>query len=208
MADSVAEMLLKPIQRALDAGVRYSTTAEALCARLDGRSLQLQAGPDSWAVWFCVADGRLVMNEGQVENPSAVISGSLVSLSRLAMGDAERIIRAGDVAISGDTDVADDFRALLTMIRPDPEEELAKVVGDPIAHELGKVFRGARSWAKQARRSFGRSAGEYLTEESRDLVAPPEIEEFCADVDQIVLAADRAEAQLKLIKQQRSKEDR
>ena len=105
--------------------------------------------------------------------------------------------------ISGDADVANDFRALLQIVRPDWEEELSRVTGDAIAFEAGRAVKGFAEWAAKARHSIGRSAAEYLTEESRDLAAPAELEVFCSDVDQLASAVERCEAKLKLLREQR-----
>lgn len=202
MTTPADSFLLRPVQRMLDRGVRYSTTAEALCEHLEGSSLQIRPGPADWSAYFIVTDGRLLLKHGQAEEPTATISGSLVNLARLAGEDPEAAIRDGSVKISGDADVANEFRALLDIVRPDWEEELSKVLGDPVAHELGRAFRSFGEWRARARKSFGRSIGEFLTEETRDLAARAEVDEFCEDVDALALDVERIEARFRLLKQQ------
>ena len=202
MTDTSTDLLLRPVQRMLDAGVRYSTTAEALCAQLEGKSLQIQPGPTAWAVYFIAEKGRLRLLPGQIDTPDAVISGSVANLARLAAADPEQVIREGKVRISGNAEVAEEFRALLDMVRPDWEEELSRLIGDPLAHSAGRAVRELRGWARGVRSSLGRSLAEYLTEESRDVAGAYELQEFCADVDALARDVDRAEAQLKQLKQQ------
>jgi ubiquinone biosynthesis protein UbiJ len=198
-------MLIRPVQKLLDRGVRFSTTAEALCERLENRTLQIRPGPDEWCLYFRVENGRLLLRHGQADKPDAVISGSLVNLARLGSDDPEAVIREGRVKITGDAQTADEFRTLLDLVRPDWEEELARIIGDPLAHEAGRAFKGFSAWGQRARRSFGRSLAEFLTEESRDLAAAAEIEEFCADVDELALGVERAEASLQRLKAQLGK---
>jgi ubiquinone biosynthesis protein UbiJ len=45
--------------------------------------------------------------------------------------------------------------------------------------------------------------GEYLTEESRDLPAPPEVEAWVEQVDRLREDADRLEARLALLSRSR-----
>jgi ubiquinone biosynthesis protein UbiJ len=205
MNQGIPEALLGPVQYALDKGVQYSTTAAALCERLDGRVLQIEPGVSELAAYFVVTDGRLLLRPGSADKADATMRGSLVNLARLgAAEDPESVIREGAVKISGDVDIANEFRALLDLVRPDWEEELSKVLGDPLAHEIGRAVRGLSGWAAKLRTSMGRSVGEYLTEESRDLAAAAEIEEFCSEVDAVALGVERFEAKLRELSSQRS----
>ena len=70
------------------------------------------------------------------------------------------------------------FQELLSLARPDPEEELARLIGDLPARRTGG-WRAARpGWLRGARRTAGANFAEYLQEESRDLVNRTEVEEF------------------------------
>jgi ubiquinone biosynthesis protein UbiJ len=202
--NSVIDLLAKPAQALLDRGVARSTTAAALCQRLEGRTFAVQTGTAGLDMYFAVNDGRLVLVGGVITEPDASISGSPLNLARLAGDDPEAVIREGHVCISGDADIATDFRALLDILRPDWEEELSHFTGDAIAHEAARALHGFAGWAGRARHSFGRSIAEYLTEESRDLVAVTELEEFNSGVDKAAAAVERLEAKLQLLRSQQS----
>jgi len=162
-------------------------------------------GMAEFDLYFTVAAGKLVCKPGRLAEADATLSGSPLNLARLAAADPEAVIRAGHVKISGDADVASDFRALLDIVRPDWEEEMSRYTGDVVAHEVGRAVRGFANWASRARTSLGRSLAVYLTEESRDLAAAAEIEEFNREVDELALAVDRCEARLRLIRAQRDR---
>jgi ubiquinone biosynthesis protein UbiJ len=198
----IPDALLEPVQSLLDRGVVNSTTAGALCARLEGCVLQMRPAPEKLALNFSVSKGRLLLTAGTVDKPDAIISGSVLNLARLGGNDPEAAIRDGYVSISGDADIAADFRALLAIVRPDWEEELSRLTGDVVAHEAGRAVRGFAGWAARARHSLGRSVAEYLSEESRDLAAVAELEEFNAEVDQLAMSVDRLEARFKAFKEQ------
>lgn len=199
MAFNLADILGKPAQAILARGISQSSSAAALCARLEGRCVDIRTGIASLDAHCLFADGRLVVQPGPAAEPDAVISGSPLNLARLAAGNPEEVIRAGYVSISGDADVAADFQALMEMARPDLEEELAQVTGDVFAHQAGRVVRGISYWATGASRSLGRSVAEYLTEEQRFLVSDTELDEFLNGVDDVAAATDRLEAKLKLL---------
>jgi len=187
----------------LDRGVAHSTTAAALCRRLEGRSFAVVTGVAELDLYFRVTEGKLVCQSGVLPAADATLSGSPLNLARLVTADPEAVIRAGHVRISGDADIATDFRALLNIVRPDWEEELSRYTGDVVAHEAGRAVRGFAAWAARARHSLGRSLAEYLTEESRDLAAAAEIQEFNREVDELAAAVDRCEARLRLLRTQR-----
>jgi ubiquinone biosynthesis protein UbiJ len=203
-SNPLSALFVNPVQRVLDRGVAYSTTAAALCTRLEGRSLAVVTGVNAFDLYFTVVAGRLECHAGTLPEPDATLRGSPLNLARLASNDPEAVIRAGHVRISGDADIATDFRALLDIVRPDWEEELSRFTGDVVAHEVGQAARGFARWAVRARSSLGRSFAEYLTEESRDLVARAEVEEFNREVDELTAAVDRCAARLRLLREQRN----
>jgi ubiquinone biosynthesis protein UbiJ len=128
----------------------------------------------------------------------AVISGSPSALFALLRGarPAAGAERKG-VTIRGDAEVANLYRQFFLAARPDLEEELSRWIGDAPARGVSRLAGGILSWANRARRVAGENVAEYLTEESRDLVARTEVEEFLQGVDELREAADRVEARLK-----------
>ena len=194
------DLINKPANFWLARGVARSTTAQALCARLEGKVMQVAPGVTNLSGHFRVLGGVLELQPGVVDEPDAVLAGSPLSLARLGLdGDPQNVIRSGQVRITGDEEIAADFQALLDLVSPDWEEELAQLIGDIPAHQAGRAARRAGGWLRAAGNSLSRSLGEYLTEESRSVVAQPEIEAFSADVDELAAAVDRAEARLRLL---------
>jgi len=103
--------------------------------------------------------------------------------------------------ILGDAEVAARYRELFTLARPDLEEELSRLIGDLPARRLSLAAQGALGWVKKLGRTAGENLAEYLQEESRDLAAKPEVEEFVQGVDRLRDTADRVEARLARIEQ-------
>jgi ubiquinone biosynthesis protein UbiJ len=128
----------------------------------------------------------------------AIISGPPSALFALLQGarPAAAVERKG-VNVRGDAEIANLYRQFFLAARPDLEEELSRWIGDAPARSVSRLAGGLFSWAKRARRVAGENIAEYLTEESRDLVARAEVEEFLQDVDELREAADRVEARLK-----------
>ena len=72
--NSVIDLLAKPAQALLDRGVARSTTAAALCQRLEGRTFAVQTGTAGLDMYFAVNDGRLVLVGGVITEPDASIN--------------------------------------------------------------------------------------------------------------------------------------
>ena len=138
----------------------------------------------------------------------ATISGSVPALLQLFKGgtlrDAKGTTAGRPAQIRGDAEIANHYRELFMLARPDPEEELSRWIGDIPARRLSQFAGRALEAARHLRRTAGENIAEYLQEEGRDLVNKTELEEFLRGVDAVRDAADRIEARL-LRLEQRSK---
>ncbi len=187
---------LRPIELLINRGIGLSSTAQAMAAALDGKALDVRLDGTPLALRLTARDGQLRLsgiNEGAA---AATLAGSPLAMLRLLGGDPQQLIREGEVRMTGDTDVANQFRDLLHMARPDLEEELAKLVGDPLAHQFGNLARGFADFSLRTAESLSRSFGEYFTEERRTLPTRTEAQEFFRDVDRVTNDVERAEARV------------
>lgn len=188
--------LLAPFERILNRNIDASGRARTLLAELEGRSLELRFAATPIRVRLAATAGALSVAPAGGEQADAVIEGSPLSFLRLASGDAAKSIRAGGMDVRGDAEVAEGFRRLLEAARPDLEEELSRFTGDAAAHHAARFAREAMDFGRRAGDRFARNVSEYLTEESRDVPARVEAEEFIEDVDRLREAVDRLEARV------------
>jgi ubiquinone biosynthesis protein UbiJ len=100
------------------------------------------------------------------------------------------------VQIRGDAEVLQRYRELALLLRPDLEEELARLIGDAPAHSLGRMARSMLDLGRRGSRTAVRNTAEYFAHESGDLVPRGEAEVFFADVDRLREDVDRAAARL------------
>ena len=192
-----------------------SAQAAALARRLEGTSLQVDVQGIT-RVRASACGGRLALFAGGEEGAAhsaadATISGSLPALLQLLKGDAGRKSGAVPTAaaasadrtvqVRGDAEIADLYRQLFVLARPDPEEELSRWIGDLPARQLSQFAQRVLGFARSARRTAGQNIAEYLQEEGRDLVNQTELEEFLRGVDALRETADRVEARLARLEQ-------
>jgi len=193
----------QPLEALLNRNVAGSSRARGLLARLDGRSMEVRVAASPVRIRFSASAGAVSVAQGGETEPDAVIEGSPIALAALAGPDAEDRIRAGSVRISGDAETAQSFRRLFEAARPDFEEELSRLIGDAPAHHLANAARGALDFGRRAFATFALNLGEYLTEESRDLPARTEVEEWLEGVDRLREDADRLEARIRQVERTR-----
>jgi ubiquinone biosynthesis protein UbiJ len=192
---------LRPFEKLVNRNLRASTPARELLATLAGRSfaIQLETPVGGRLVRVRLVAGADGLAAGTGDEPAdASVTGTPLGLAALLAGRSGGRFTAAGVAIAGDAEIAAAFEKLLRHARPDVEEELARLVGDLPAHYVARAARGAFEWARRAAASLARNAGEYLTEEGRDVVPRAELETFHAGVDRIREDVDRAEARLAL----------
>ena len=196
--------LLRPIEEMLNRRIAGSGRARAMVAGLAGRSLELRFAATPFRLRIAAAQDALSLRPAADETADAVIEGTPLSFLRLATGGAAKSIRAGGMDVRGDAEVAEGFRRLLEVARPDIEEEISRFTGDAAAHYIAGAARHAADFARRAGDSLARSTSEYLTEESRDLPVRLEVEEFLDGVDRLREAVDRLDARVAAAERQRA----
>ncbi|MEC9375202.1 MAG: SCP2 sterol-binding domain-containing protein [Pseudomonadota bacterium] len=183
-----------PVQLVLDRGVTQSETARALCKKLEGKILQVFLGINYLDIYFIACDERLQMVSGVAESPDAILEAHPSKLLNLISLDSKSLIRSGDLKISGNTEILEDFQDLFHLLGPDLEEELSKFTGDVFAHEFISVLSELTNWVGRLDRTMSRSIGEFISEETRLVVTASELEYFCEAIDELTMSVDRIEA--------------
>jgi ubiquinone biosynthesis protein UbiJ len=172
-----------------------SAQAAAVARRLQGTSLQIDIDGMT-RIRASAHHGRLALVAGDDSAADAALSGSLPALLQLFKGGANRGSTTPAAQIRGDAEIANRYRELFVLARPDPEEELSRWIGDLPARRVSLFAQRALNLVQRARRTAGENIAEYLQEEGRDLVNRTELDEFLRGVDELRETADRIEARL------------
>jgi ubiquinone biosynthesis protein UbiJ len=141
--------------------------------------------------------------EGEADT---VLRGTPLSMARLGLGgNTEKTLFSGEVVIEGDVETGQAFKSILDGLDIDWEEQLSRLTGDVIAHQLGNTARLGRRVFRHGLATLEKDLGEYLQEELRVLPSRIETENFSADVTHISMAVDRLTARLKRLQSQAHK---
>lgn len=132
--------------------------------------------------------------EGEVDCELALNLTVLPELRQQA--NLTQLIKADKLALEGDVQLAQQFSALLSGLKPDVEEKLSQYTGDIVAHTL---ISGAKTGARLFRQGVERrqrDLAEVITEEWKLAPQALEIAHFADQVDDLKSDVARFEARL------------
>ncbi len=188
------ESLLRPVASLVNRQISMTTPARELCAELDGSVIAVRVRNSALATYIEVGGNAIKLGSDYAGEPDVTITGSLLSLACLASGEAA--IRSGEVELQGDAELAQAFRHLLQLAKPDLEEELSTLVGDVPAHGIGQLARRIGKWGRDARDTMRQNVSEYLQEESRALPSRYEVDSLQQKVNVLRDDVARLEARI------------
>jgi ubiquinone biosynthesis protein UbiJ len=79
------------------------------------------------------------------------------------------------VKVSGDVDLAQAVSTLAGQLRWEAEEDLSKLVGDPMAHRIMQAAQQSKQYGQNVLQDVGTSVLEYLIHEKPTLVKREEL---------------------------------
>ena len=190
-------LLTSTIENVLNRGLPRSPRAQQLCAQLAGRSLAIDiAGVTRLRV---ESNGTTLLLTRSVAPADAEIVGGPVGLLALGGDSPQAVLQRRGVEFRGDTAIAEAFRELGMLLRPDLEEELSTILGDVPAHEMARLARLTFGWTRRAVSTTVTNVAEYFAHERQDLVPRNEADPFLAGVDAVREDVDRLEARIDLL---------
>jgi ubiquinone biosynthesis protein UbiJ len=190
-------MLTSIIANVLNRGLPRSPRARELCAQLEGRSVAIEIG--EFTRLRVASNGTTLDVTSGAAAADATIAGAPLALLALSGDAPEGVVQRGAVTIHGDAQLAQQFRELAQLLRPDVEEELSQVLGDVPAHHLGRLARLSVGWTRKAATTTLTNLAEYLGHERADLVPRNEGEQFLRGVDRVREDLERLEARVAML---------
>ena len=161
---------------ALNRLLERETWARTKLAPFAGRSARFDVPP--FALLLRVTpEGRLAAEADA--DPAVTVRASLASLP-LALTDSKALMR--DVRLEGDAEFAQALSFVLQNLRPEPEEELSRFVGDAAAQRLVALARSALAQARSGGERLAQSTADYFTAEQPLLATRVEVQAYGAEV--------------------------
>ena len=158
-----------------------------------GRSARFDAAPFALTLQVTDVGTFAVADNGE---PAVTIGVALSSLP-LAMLDPQAAMK--DVRLSGDAEFAQALAFVLQNLKPEPEEELSRFIGDAAAERLVGFMRASASQWKQIAENVLDNTAQYVVTENPMVVGREELESFNQDVNHLRDDVARIEKRIDLL---------
>jgi ubiquinone biosynthesis protein UbiJ len=139
--------------------------------------------------------GIMLMNQYAGE-ADTILAGRPLKFAEMALGDAQKVLFSGDVTITGDVELGQNFKRWIDKLDIDWEEQLSTVTGDVVAHNAGNLIRSTTAWGLQALTILSQNTADYLKQESEQLPLENDMADFVNQVDEFRDSVARLEARL------------
>lgn len=192
-------MLITLLQEIINRALRLDPDTLRQLGDMDGKVICVRVGAggaEPIAVFILPSQAGVRLRSDYDGKPDVAIAGDVPVFARLMLGRSSSGAVAGELQISGDIELGQQFQRTLNKIDIDWEEGASHYVGDVAAHALGRVVREMRARTRQAAGTIGQDIAEYLQEESRLLATPERVESFLKAVDELRGHVDRLEKRL------------
>lgn len=179
------------LEKVINQALRLDPESLKRITALEGKVVALEIqGPGVELYLVPTADGVRVQSvfEGEAD---VRIKGGLFSLARMGLSDHPASLFGKGVELEGDTHLGRQVQHILDGLDIDWEEQLSRLSGDVVAHQIGNMVRGFAQWGLNAAETVSRDVAEYFQEESRDLVVQAELNQFLDRVDTLRSDVDR-----------------
>ncbi len=167
-----------------------------------GKCVKLTCTPVSIAL-VAQADGLFVAtSEVDAGRFDVTIAVPLDALPAFLQGSQGTVMK--HVRIEGDAEFATTLAKLAEHLRWDPEEDLARVIGDAPAHRVGRIARAVQDQAQRTGRNLLDSFAEFFLDERPQLVRKSALEAFNAELSKARDALARVEKRIERIEQHKA----
>ena len=184
-------------EAALNRALALDAETRARLAELEGRRVGVEVLDTPLALAITVHQSRLCVGPHWQAPGDLNLRAAPGSLLAFALRrDEGAPLPPGKVDISGDAELARRLEKLLRGFRPDVEEAFAKTFGDVVGVPMARALQGAFTWSRESARALVRDGAEFLRDESRDLIAPAEMDQLLDDIDALRERAERLAARI------------
>jgi ubiquinone biosynthesis accessory factor UbiJ len=193
----IPDAALAGLETALNRYIALDPEGAARLGPLHGRLIAIElAGFGTRIDLIPGPDGLQVFGAYEGE-PDCLLRGSPLALARMGLAERkEDQLFGGEVQIEGDTRLAQEFGAFLGGLDVDWEEQLSRLVGDPIAHQVGSGLRMVADWGRKSSDTLNQDLKEYLQEEGRLVPTAYEVQGFLDRVDTLRDDVERLAARI------------
>lgn len=193
------DIFLDMLTKAINTYLAFDSESPTHLDKLQNKIIAIELLPFHFCMqWQLTRNGLVAQTDPNLQADSK-ISGTPVQLlsALLAQEQNRKQFFADDLTIEGDAALGQEMVKLFDSIDIDWTAFLARCIGDISAHKISRLIGNIGHQFKMAGENFSQNMDDYLHEEANYFPPEETLQDFFADVDELRMASDRAEAKIK-----------
>lgn len=188
----------RALEAALNRALALDAETRAALQPLEGKRVALSIAAPPLALQVRVEGERLAVGPVETaQEPDLAVRSTLGALfAQLPFMRRNDAAPVGKLHIAGDAELARRLQRLAENFDPDWQQPFVAVFGDVLGVQVANALAGALKQARVTAANLAGSAAEFVTEESRDVVAKAELNAFHDDVDGLRDGTERIAARI------------
>jgi ubiquinone biosynthesis protein UbiJ len=163
--------------------------ARAALSPYAGRTARFVASPLSVSL-AVVEGGRLAVGK-EATSVTITLDAQALAGSFFDPGAIRRKLR-----VDGDTEFAQALTDVLAKLRPDPAEDLSRILGDAPAQRLVDTVSAAMAQLRDTAQRLARQGADYFVAENPMVLGKQEFARFCQELVELQDRLDRLESRI------------
>lgn len=194
---TIKPIIIAALETALNHYISLDDNVNSFLAPLNGKIIAITITPFNETIYLCPNNHSIQCLDVYPKTADTQLTGSLFALGLMGLSsNPMNSLFSGEVLIEGDTQIGQQFQSLFKQLDINLEAKLARYTGNTIASGLGQLFRAGKEWGQESLETLRLNTSEFIQEETRDVPAFAEAEEFYNAVDELRLDFDRLQSRL------------
>ncbi len=180
----IPDAALAVLEQGLNHAIALDPEGAARLAPLQGRIICLELSGFGSRIIVVPGTGQLQVFGDYAAEPDCTLRGTPIGFAHMMLAEhREDTLFSGEVSVEGNTEIAHAFGDVIKGLEIDWEEQLSRLLGDPIAHQIGTRLQS--DWGRRSATTLTRDLSEYLQEEGRLVPTDYEVQGFLDQVDRL-----------------------
>jgi len=191
------EVLFQPI-------IKMDPTWTKNVAPLTGAVIELELFDLPFHLYFMPHSSGMIIQASFPDKSDVKISGPVSGFIQLIQARRKHETLVGSsVQFAGNVAIGQHFEKLLASLRPQWEEQLSRLMGDPLTQTLIGLGQNLSTLFSQTTQTLQTNTKDYFQEEARFTPAAIEVQNFSDDVANLRSDVSRIEAKIKRLQSQK-----
>jgi ubiquinone biosynthesis protein UbiJ len=193
----IPQLITATLEAAINKLSQLDPTFTDRCKPLVGKRLTAEIAELKVPLTFVVNEHRISVLSTKNEACDCAIKTSLSALKELKdPNQITRLIKNGELELTGDIQVAQSVSQLLKETDIDWEEHLSEYLGDGLAHKVASRFKNFGQLLNEKGQDFDRIIAEFAQDEGKVAPHPAQMRDFGDKVNQTRAKVDRLAAKI------------